>query len=262
MKTCMACGAPMETDEKICTACGLEQTAQRFLSREHYQTWNRETAGQREKPERRTLWEEVRALREQVEALQRREASAIRVLTKDDVKRRLRQNQTEFSIPDGITDIAEGAFAGCANLTEITVPDSVRYIGESAFEDCRSLEAISLPEQLVRIGAGAFRGCRSLEHIEIPEFIEEIEDDTFRECTGLTEIEIPWGISRIGRYAFRDCLYLRKIVLPETISAMEYNSFEHVCATVTYPENSRDEDWVGKDYSGRLTWEMVKSEEE
>ena len=238
MKTCMACGAPMETDESICTACGLEQAVQQFLSREHYQTWNRETAGQREKPERRTLWEEVRALREQVEALQRREASAIRVLTKDDVKRRLRQNQTEFSIPDGITDIAEGAFAGC-----------------------RSLEAISLPEQLVRIGAGAFCGCEKLEHIEIPEFIEEIEDNTFRECVSLTEIEIPWGISRIGRYAFRDCLYLRKIVLPETISAMEYNSFEHVCATVTYPENSRDEDWVGKDYSGRLTWEMVKSEE-
>ena len=261
MKTCMACGAPMETDESICTACGLEQAVQQFLSREHYQTWNRETAGQREKPERRTLWEEVRALREQVEALQRREASAIRVLTKDDVKRRLRQNQTEFSIPDGITDIAEGAFAGCANLTEITVPDSVRYIGESAFEDCRSLEAISLPEQLVRIGAGAFCGCEKLEHIEIPEFIEEIEDNTFRECVSLTEIEIPWGISRIGRYAFRDCLYLRKIVLPETLSAMEYNSFEHVCATVTYPENSRDEDWVGKESSGRLTWEMVKSEE-
>ncbi|MCI6832363.1 MAG: hypothetical protein MR896_09820 [Clostridiales bacterium] len=47
MKTCMACGAPMETDESICTACGLEQTVQRFLSREHYQTWNRETAEQR-----------------------------------------------------------------------------------------------------------------------------------------------------------------------------------------------------------------------
>lgn len=48
MKTCMACGAPMETDESICTACGLEQTVQRFLSREHYQTWNRETAEQRD----------------------------------------------------------------------------------------------------------------------------------------------------------------------------------------------------------------------
>lgn len=261
MKTCMACGAPMETDEKLCTACGLEQTAQRFLSMEHYQTWHRETVGQREEPEKRTLWEEVRALREQVEALQRRDASAIRVLTKDDVKRRLRQNQTAFSILDGITDIAEGAFAGCGNLTEITVPDSVRYIGESAFEDCRSLEEISLPEQLDRLGAGAFRGCRSLEHIEIPEFIEEIEDDTFRECTGLTEIEIPWGVSRIGRYAFCGCSHLSRIVLPETISAMEYNSFEHVCATVTYPENSRAEDWVGKDYSGNLTWEMVKSEE-
>ena len=261
MKTCMACGAPMETDEKICTACGLEQTAQRFLSMEHYQTWHRETAGQREKPERRTLWEEVRALREQVEALQRREASVIRVLTKDDVKRRLRQNQTEFSIPDGITDIGERAFEGYVNLTEITIPDSVRYIGEYAFLNCESLKEIELPEQLVRIGEGAFRECRELEHIEIPEFVDEIESDTFRRCESLTEIKIPWGVSFIDRYAFAECRNLSKIVLPETIGEIEYNAFSGVRATVCYPSDSRGEEWIGKDYSGRLTWEMVKSEE-
>lgn len=261
MKTCMACGAPMETDESICTACGLEQTAQRFLSREHYQTWNRETAEQREKPERNTLWEEVRALREQVEAMQKREASAIRVLTKDDVKRRLRQNQTEFSIPDGITDIGERAFEGYVNLTEITIPDSVRYIGEYAFLNCESLKEIELPEQLVRIGAGAFCGCEKLEHIEIPEFVDEIESDTFRRCESLTEIRIPWGVSFIDRYAFAECRNLSKIVLPETIGEIEYNAFSGVRARVCYPSDSRDEEWIGKDYSGTLIWQAVEPEE-
>jgi hypothetical protein len=40
---------------------------------------------------------------------------------------------TSVIIPEGVTDIAEGAFTGCANLTEVRFPKSLKRIGVSAF---------------------------------------------------------------------------------------------------------------------------------
>lgn len=42
----------------------------------------------------------------------------------------------EFSIPYGVADIINYAFAGCSDLTNITIPKSVTSLGESAFKDC------------------------------------------------------------------------------------------------------------------------------
>jgi len=40
---------------------------------------------------------------------------------------------TSIVIPEGVTDIAEGAFSGCANLAEVRFPKSLKRIGVSAF---------------------------------------------------------------------------------------------------------------------------------
>ena len=45
----------------------------------------------------------------------------------------------EYTIPDSVTSIGNGAFLGCRSLTSVTIPDSVTSIGESAFYDCSSL---------------------------------------------------------------------------------------------------------------------------
>ena len=36
----------------------------------------------------------------------------------------------EFTVPEGVTHIEDGAFSGCTSLTSITLPDSVESIGE------------------------------------------------------------------------------------------------------------------------------------
>ena len=44
------------------------------------------------------------------------------------------------TIPDGVTDIYEGAFNSCPNLTTVTIPESVVYIGTCSFADSNNLD--------------------------------------------------------------------------------------------------------------------------
>jgi len=39
-------------------------------------------------------------------------------------------------IPDGATDVGEGAFKNCIGLQSVVIPDSVTKIWSSAFYDC------------------------------------------------------------------------------------------------------------------------------
>ena len=68
---------------------------------------------------------------------------------------------TELTIPDSVTSIANYAFSGCTGLTSVTIPDSVTSIGDSAFSGCTGLTNVTIPESVTSIGDNAFRDCSS-----------------------------------------------------------------------------------------------------
>ena len=47
-----------------------------------------------------------------------------------------RSNDTNYIIPDGVTNIGHCAFCGCKSLNSINIPNSVTYIGNDAFGGC------------------------------------------------------------------------------------------------------------------------------
>ena len=52
------------------------------------------------------------------------------------------RKDSEYIIPNEVTTINAGAFAGCNNLISLLIPDSVTEIGERAFEGCENLTII------------------------------------------------------------------------------------------------------------------------
>ncbi len=60
-----------------------------------------------------------------------------------------------FSIPDGVKEIADGAFAYCV-ADQITLPEGLESIGNYAFYMCLWMQAPEFPDSLVSIGNYAF----------------------------------------------------------------------------------------------------------
>ena len=61
------------------------------------------------------------------------------------------------AIPESVTGIGVGAFAGCQNLTEIAIPHNVETIGEYAFSECDNLTSVTMERTVpVAIGQNTF----------------------------------------------------------------------------------------------------------
>jgi hypothetical protein len=60
----------------------------------------------------------------------------------------------DIVVPDGVTQIAEGAFKGCEKITGITIPNCVQRIGLNAFYGCKSLIILDIPKASISIIGG------------------------------------------------------------------------------------------------------------
>lgn len=132
---------------------------------------------------------------------------------------------TEFTIPDGVTSIEQGAFWDCSNLTNIHIGNSIKNIGNHAFYNCRNLKLITLPDSLKYIGYYAFYNCSSLERITIPDNLTRIEGYAFENCSNLTSVTIGNSVTSIGFHAFEDCRNLTSIIIPDSVTSIENNAF-------------------------------------
>lgn len=131
--------------------------------------------------------------------------------TKTEIVRLPCETNTSFTIPSGVTRIADGAFEFCKSLKNITVPDGVLRIGNSAFERCENLMSITIPDSVTSIGDSVFLGCLSLTGITIPDGVMEIGYRTFYNCLGLTSVTIPNSVLIIDKEAFKNCIKLRDV---------------------------------------------------
>ena len=133
--------------------------------------------------------------------------------------------ETRVIVPDGITSIAEEAFAGNETIDKVFLPESLREIGAEAFRGCLLLQTISLPEKLERIGAGAFERCVKLRYVRLPSKIAALEARVFRHCRALQEVQFPEALAEIRESAFYGCDALRKVQFPENLNLIGEMAF-------------------------------------
>ena len=125
----------------------------------------------------------------------------------------------EYSIPEHITTIGEGAFCGCKLITKIDIPNSVTDIKAEAFEYCEQLASINIPDEVTTINRDAFYGCKALTDISIPVSISRIEENAFAACTKIKSVTIPEYVAFIANGAFQGCSNLEKVYCKGLIPA-------------------------------------------
>ena len=124
-------------------------------------------------------------------------------------------DETNVTIPNGITEIFFEAFSQSKNLESITIPDGVVKIGNSAFGFCTALKKIKFPNTLLEIGEAAFMRCDSLKEIEISENVTNIGSYAFYGCKSLAKVFISSSVNKIGKSAFGNCDLLSSIKVDE-----------------------------------------------
>ena len=86
-----------------------------------------------------------------------------------------------YSIPEGVTAIANYAFWNCLNLVNITIPDSILSIGHKAFNSCESLMEIRIDAPLPpTCGKNVFRYIPQECKLIVP----ESSKNAYRETDG------------------------------------------------------------------------------
>ena len=136
-----------------------------------------------------------------------------------------RAKETNYTIPNSVITIGEGAFSGCKSLISINIPNSVTTIGENAFGWCESLTNINIPNSVTTIGDSAFCRCNSLTSINIPNSVKTIRGSAFFDCESLTSITIPNSVTMIGVCAFEDCKSLTNINIPNSVTTIKESAF-------------------------------------
>lgn len=136
---------------------------------------------------------------------------------------------TDFSLPDRVTEIGEGAFESCNNFRTLNLPRDLKKIGPRAFKDCLLSGHLDIAYNVTEIGDYAFSGCTSLTKLTLTSSLQRIGAYAFSGCKWLDcELAIPSSVTEIGDGAFKDCTYLSgKLILPANLKKIGSKTFQN-----------------------------------
>ena len=125
---------------------------------------------------------------------------------------------SSYRIPEGIADIAGGAFAWAKSLEQVHLPKGIRLIGNCAFSHS-GLKEVVLPEGIQNISS-AFADCSHLEKVTIP----KISGDghmgyAFKNCLRLKMVMMQ-NLPQYFACAFSGCSSLEELQLPENLKGI------------------------------------------
>ncbi|MBQ3502075.1 MAG: leucine-rich repeat domain-containing protein, partial [Clostridia bacterium] len=151
----------------------------------------------------------------------------------------------ELSIPAGVTQIGDYAFAYCDSLTSIAFESEegstvTTTLGANVFSNCNALTSVVITKNITALGVSMFSNCVNLRSvtfealtdadssletissrafygtaittITLPDSVITIDTWAFAKCTGLVSIQMD-GVVTIGHQAFSGCSSLAKTIV-------------------------------------------------
>ncbi|GMH61275.1 hypothetical protein TrST_g12782 [Triparma strigata] len=98
-----------------------------------------------------------------------------------------------------ITKVGDLACTYAINLIAVDIPEGITIIGGGSFAGCSSLKVIKFPKSLTSIGNGSFQYCSSLEQVDLLHTnVEELGNLAFCDCESLREMKVPDSLQRFG----------------------------------------------------------------
>ncbi len=134
-------------------------------------------------------------------------------------------NQTTFTLPASVKEIAAGAFSG-VGIKSFDVADSsvLETIGNNAFAGCAALTSVTLPSSVKEIGSGAFAQT-ALGSIDLHETqITKLADELFSGSSVQT-VTLPDACKEIGESAFEACTQLESVYGLENVTTVGNRAF-------------------------------------
>ena len=120
-----------------------------------------------------------------------------------------------------VLSLGKNMFRANERVREVIVPDGVTCVEDGAFAGMKALRQVELADSVLSLGVAAFRGCASLEHIRLPRGLTKLEEALFRECISLRECTVPPGVTEFGEAVFRGCASLRWVDMPSVLRMTE-----------------------------------------
>ena len=189
--------------------------------------------------------------------------------------------QTEYIVPNGVTEIGVGAFVQC-NSENIVLPESLKSIGLAAFQGC-DITNITIPASVTSIGWGSFYQCHCLTDISVsPEnnnyssqdgvLFNKDKTKLIRYPAGKIQEKyvIPNGVKSFDNDAFNNCYRLKSITIPDSmlniITQGPFLSCENLTEIIVSPGNkyysSQDGVLFDKNKTALICYPANKSETE
>ena len=143
-------------------------------------------------------------------------------------------NLKKVDIANSVKKIGYAGFAGSSNLSEINLPDSITEIGAYSFTNT-ALKNVTLPSRLQTVSANLFSGCLYLESVYIPDSVTVIEESVFS-GSSVRSVRLSANITYIPPYMFSSSK-IETIELPSSIREIGYSAFyDSHLTTITLPE--------------------------
>ena len=135
-----------------------------------------------------------------------------------------------YTIPDGITTIAQYAFYGNQSIKQLTLPSTINKFGNYSFANSiiEELDLSNLSQ--LSLGTGTFSNSSIRSFISQNRIVnyasmcfDGCKNITAMDLSGIRKIEgvIYVGNLGVGEYAFRNCENLKNIILPEDAGQLE-----------------------------------------